>query len=49
MDRGTLRWILLIAALILAGLWLFTVLLSDPSVAWVPPGSVLTLAVAVAL
>lgn len=49
MDRGMLRWICVVAGLILSGLWLFVVLASTGLPDWVPPSAAFALAVAAAL
>ena len=49
MDRATLRWICVIAGLVLAVLWLVTVLAGGPGLDWVPPSSVVALSLALAL
>jgi hypothetical protein len=49
-DRALIRWILIIAAIVLAALWLIGALGTGFIIpAWVPPVSVLCLAVAVAM
>lgn len=50
MDRALLRWICVIAGLILALLWLLAVVVAGFSApAWVPPSAVVALAVAMVL
>lgn len=49
-DRGLIRWLLIIAALIFGALWFMATVASEFSVPdWVPPTGFLCLAVAVAL
>jgi hypothetical protein len=48
-DKGTLRWICVVAGLVLACLWLVTVLTSGPVLDWVPPSAVVALGAALAL
>lgn len=49
MDRALLRWICVIAGLVLAALWLIAVLAGTPSLDWVPPSATVAIALAVAL
>ena len=49
-DRSLLRWACIIAAAVFAFLWLFSVTVSGFSAPdWVPPASIVALAVAVVL
>lgn len=49
-DRGLIRWILIIAALVFGSLWFMSVIATGFSIPdWVPPTGFLCLAVAVAL
>jgi hypothetical protein len=48
-DRGTLRWICVVTGLVLAALWLVTVLTSGTVLDWVPPSAVVALGAALAL
>lgn len=49
MDRALLRWITVVAALVLSGLWLFLVLAGLAVLAWIPPCAAFALALAAAL
>jgi hypothetical protein len=48
-DRGLLRWICVVVGLVLAFLWLYTEVTGGAVVGWVPPASVIALALAAAL
>ena len=48
-DRGLIKLLLVLFAIVLAVLWLFAVLLAFAVPAWAPPSSVLALAVAALL
>jgi hypothetical protein len=48
-DRNLLRWIAIVAGLVLAGLWLFLVLAGLAVLAWVPPSAAVALALGLAL
>lgn len=50
MDRGLIRWVLVVAALVFGALWFMSAVASGFTVPdWVPPAGFLCLAVAVAL
>lgn len=49
-DRGLLRWVLIIAALVFGALWFLATVASGVSIPdWVPPTGFLCLAVAVTM
>jgi hypothetical protein len=49
MDRGLLRWIAIIAGLLLSGLWLFLVVAGLQVLDWIPPSAACAVAVGLAL